>query len=181
MATENEVEMASRLTMKDLGCDPLLVKKLPEGQHKLALCRVYGTVLKVGVQVDRNRGAEYTYFLGQFEGVNVITGEVIQSNKLYLPEGPTATLESAFLSAANKRGKNVAIMFAFEIRSVKSDKTNSGYVYETAAIQAPEQADQLAMLRQTVDKAPKAKTPDVITKEVAAREKAAAEARKSAA
>ena len=181
MANEEEVELASRLTMKDLGCDPLLVKKLAEGQNKLALCRIYGTVIKVGVQVDRNRGAEYTYFLGQFEGVNVITGDVLQSNKLYLPEGPSSTLETVFLQAANKRGKNVAINFAFEIRSVKSDKTNSGYVYETAAILAPEQADQLAQLRATVDKAPKPKTPEEVKKEVAAREKAAAEARKSAA
>lgn len=148
-----EVEFASRLTIKDLGCDPSKVKKLPEGQTKLALARMYGIVSRVGFQEDRNTGATYTFFVGSFEGINLETGETVQANKMYLPEGASESLESIVSQVQTKRGKSASVNFAFEIRALKSTNSKSGYVYETAAILQPDLADPLKELRGQVVKA----------------------------
>ena len=149
-----EVELATRLTMKDLCCDPTEVRKLPEGQ-KLRLCLMYGTVGRIGFREDKNTGRDSTYFVGQFEGVNLQTGESLQSAKLYLPEGASTALEARVMEVQAKRGKSTLVQFTFEIRAVRSSKAKQGYIYETAALLKPEVLDPLSGLREIADAARK--------------------------
>lgn len=155
-----EVELASRLTLKDLGCDAKdAVKKLPEGQHKIAIARFYGLVSKVTPQEDRmGSGQVYTMFTGNFEGVNLQDGTVLKSGRMFLPDGASQALEHIVSQVQNKPGgKNASVQFAFEIRAVKNPDNKTGYSYDTAAILKPEEADQLSALRATVASAPKPK------------------------
>jgi hypothetical protein len=95
MTTEGaqEVELVNRITLKDLGCNPKDVKKLPENTPKLRLALIIGTVSRIGYSEDRNQGKTQTYFIGQFEGTNLQTGETMQAAKLFLPESASAALE----------------------------------------------------------------------------------------
>lgn len=146
MPDSTSVEFAPRLTIKDLGCDPKAVKKLPEGQTKLPIARMYGIVSRVGYQEDQNAGQSYTFFVGSFEGVNLQTGELLQSSKMYLPEGASQALEHIFKQAV-ARNKGAMVNFAFEILAVAKPDNTTGYAYETHTILKPEQTDQLSAVR----------------------------------
>jgi hypothetical protein len=169
MVEETEVDFASRLTLKDLGVDSKkALKGMAENQSKVAIARMYGVVSRVGFQEDRNTSQTYTYFVGSFEGVNLQDGTVIQSSKMYLPEGASQTLEHIVNQIHQRRGKGATVHFAFEIRLTKNADAKAGYVYETAAILKPEHTDQLATVRDIVVKAtqPKAEAGKDAGKEV---------------
>ncbi len=159
---ESEVELASRLTVKDLGVDQRAALKTIKEKNlpKIAIARMYGVVSRVGFQEDRATGATYTFFVGSFEGQNMQTGEVLQSSKMYLPEGAAQTLEHVVNQTQQKRGKNATVHFAFEIRLVPNSEARSGYVYETAAILKAEHTDQLAAVRAIVEAASKPKAAE---------------------
>lgn len=154
-----ETEIAARLTIKDLGIDSRKVLKLiPEGQSKIAIARMYGIASKVGIQENRETGATYTFFVGSFEGVNLLEGDTMQSSKMFLPDGAQQVLEHALNQAQQRHGKNASVHFAFEIRLVTKDvsEVRAGYSYETAAILKAEHTDQLTAVRRYVDEATKA-------------------------
>jgi hypothetical protein len=156
MNTEvQEVEITNRLSLKDLGCNPKEVKKLPENTPKLRLAIIFGAVNRVGYQEDKNQGKSNTYFIGQFEGMNLQTGETLSSAKLFLPQGASDALEGRVLDVQSKRGKGSSVQFAFEIRAVKADN-QSGYTYETSALLKPELADPIAAVRELVKETRKA-------------------------
>lgn len=157
MDTMKEVELAGRLTLKDLGLDGQtvkgLLKDLPEGKNKIPVARFYGTVSRVNFKNDKmGTGQVYTEFVGNFEGVNLDTGDVLQSARLYLPDGACQALENQVTEVQGKKGKSALVQFAFEIRAVKLPSTSKGigYSYETAAILKPEQADPIAAMRAAV-------------------------------
>ena len=90
---ETEIELSSRLTLKDLGCNPAkALKEMPAGVNKVPVARMYGVVSRVGFHEDRNNGQTYTFFVGHFEGQNMQDGTVITAAKMYLPEGASQTL-----------------------------------------------------------------------------------------
>jgi hypothetical protein len=167
-----EVELASRLTLKDLECDPSEVLKLPEGKTKLAIARMYGICRRVGFQEDDRTNATYVFFVGDFEGINLQTGFTLQSSKLYLPEGSSQSLES-IVHQVQQRRKGAAVQFAFEIRTVKNSDSRTGYTYETSAIMQPDLLDQLAMVRSVVAQKPIPGKPHLETSNTAATQVAA--------
>lgn len=142
-------ELVSKLTIKELGCNPKAVLALPEGQIKMPLCQLYGLVTRVGFQENRDEGRTYTYFLGDFEGVNLQDGTTAESSKLYLPQGPSEALEQ-ICAKAFARNKNAQVQFAFEVLAVKSSTNKAGYSYETRVLVKPEEADKMGALRNVV-------------------------------
>lgn len=143
----------SKLTTKTLGCKPDMVKTLPDGQNKLAIARLYGKAAEVKYQEDKNNpGTIHTFFAGNFEGINMQTGESVRSGKLFLPKGISEVVEKAIKDAKAKDPK-ADIAFAFEIRAVKA--TNPiGYSYEAVALRSPEAEDQLKEMREAIAKMP---------------------------
>src|SRR5258708_7684813 len=120
-----ETELVSRLTIKDLGCDPKAVKKLPEGQTKLLIARMYGLVNRIGFQEDKINGKTTAFFIGNFEGVNMQDGTVLQSSKMFLPDAASNALENIVNQVQKEKGKGVAVNFAFEISAVKAPNTSN--------------------------------------------------------
>lgn len=144
----SEETYVAKLTVKALGCKPDMVKTLPEGQNKLALCRLFGKAHGVKYQDNKATATLDTVFLGIFEGINVQTGESLRSGKLYLPKGISEVAEQAIKSAQAK-DENAQIAFAFEIRAVKA--TNPiGYSYEAVAVRSPQAEDELREMRETL-------------------------------
>lgn len=140
---------AARLTLTDLGVHPEDI--LTSKEHKLALAQIYGVASGCRTQKDKRDDREFLYFIGNFEGKNLDTGEVIQSSKLYLPDGACQTLEHMLNQIHEKRGASATVNFAFEIYVVKNSEARTGYTYETASLMEPQQgADPLAALRHVV-------------------------------
>jgi hypothetical protein len=151
-ATQVEASIISKITMATIGCTPGLVKNAkPDELSKegdLPLARLFGKLSKVKYEEDKAKGQFYTSFVGTFEAINMQTGEVFQSGKMFLPKGISEMVETA----VNKAGENVQIAFAFEVRSIKANNP-IGYSYRVLALQSPEAADELRELREKVYKA----------------------------
>src|SRR5690348_2896560 len=150
---DDEVGFVGKLSCKTLGCNPAMVKTLPQTETKLAIARIYGTCTGVGVQEDKEQGKAWTFLKGNFEGINMQDGTTLRSGKLYLPEGVSQLVEQTITEIQQRDGVKAVINFAFEIRAVKANN-RAGYSYEAAQLVKPEQDDPLEALRKLVKQAP---------------------------
>lgn len=154
--TQVEESIVSKLTIATLGCNPSKVKTLAadslELQNgELPIARLYGKLTDVRYQDDKAKGQVYTYFVGTFEGINMETGEVMRSGKLFLPRGISELVEDA-TKKARAIDEKASISFAFEVRSIKA--TNPiGYSYKVLALKSPEAEDELKTVREMVHQA----------------------------
>lgn len=139
----------AKLTIKAIGCKPQAVTALPDGEDKVALCRVYGNVQDVRVKESSTiAGSFETEFKGNFEAVNMQTGEVFRSGRMYLPKGISDVLEQGF-KAITKDDATASTEFGFEIRAIKASNP-IGYSYEAQALQKAAKVDELASLRKAI-------------------------------
>ena len=152
--TQVSESIVSKLTIASLGCNPSAVKTLPPEElvnGELPVARLYGKLTDVRYQEDKAKGQVYTYFVGTFEGINMQTGEVMRSGKLFLPKGISELVEDA-TKKAREIDEKASIAFAFEVRSIKA--TNPiGYSYKVLALKSPEAEDELKLVRDLVHKA----------------------------
>lgn len=150
-----EESYAAKLSLGTLGCKGAIVLGLPEGENKIAIARFYGKVSDVKQQLNKDTGEIYTFLAGNFEGVNMQTGLVLRSGKLYLPKGVMEVMETAVagLKAADSNSKGSSISFGFEIRAIRATN-KAGYSYEAAALKKPEEEDELQAIRALVASAP---------------------------
>lgn len=150
-----EESYVAKLTVKTLGCNPIMVKTLPPEQTKLALCRLFGKAAEVKTMQSKDPAGNptvHTFFVGIFEGMNLQDGTVLRSGKLFLPKGISEVVENAINTAQAKDDK-ASVSFAFEIRSVKA--TNPiGYSYEAVALKDPAAEDELAEMRKAIAQLP---------------------------
>lgn len=151
--TQVEDSIISKITIASIGCNPGAVKTLkPEELSKegdLPLARLYGKLAKVKYEESKEKdGNMYAAFLGNFEAVNMQTGEVFKSGKMYLPKGISELVENGVKNAPE--GSQVG--FAFEVRSQKANNP-IGYSYRVLALKSPEATDELKDLRDAVLKA----------------------------
>lgn len=150
-----EESYAAKLSLGTLGCKGALVLALPEGENKIAIARFYGKVSDVKQQINKDTGEAWTFLQGNFEGVNMQTGLVLRSGKLYLPKGVMEVMETAVaaLKAEENPNKNASISFGFEIRAIKATN-KAGYSYEAASLKQPSEEDELKAIRELVRSAP---------------------------
>lgn len=145
-AKMGEANLIGKLTLKGMGCKPQKVTALEGERGKMALAHIIGKAQEVRYQDDKSgSGTIHTFFVGNFEGVNLETGDVYHSGKLFLPRGISELVEAA-IKEAQKTDKNASVSFAFELRSVKANNP-IGYSYEARALKKPEQEDELGELR----------------------------------
>lgn len=141
-----EVTIISKMSVKTLRCNPRQAA-VADGQPqlKIPLCRIYGRVSGTKTQEDAVSGVFHTALMGVFEGLNLVTGEVFRSGKLYLPKGIHEMLETpAKKLDADDKGETVS--FALEISSVSA--TNPiGYSYEAKPLIKVAVTDELDELR----------------------------------
>lgn len=135
----------TKMTVKGVGANPAKAKA---DNQKTPLCRIYGTASGVVHKVD-NRGEPITGITGNFEGVNLETGEVYKSGVLYLPGGIHEMLLNAVDQGEDDdKGKPVynSVNFAFDISAVPA--TNPiGYSYEASQLIEATTADPMAEIR----------------------------------
>jgi hypothetical protein len=154
--TSVDSSIIGKITMATIGCNPSLVKTLPADSAELQngelpLARIYGKLSDVKYQDDKAKGQIYTYFVGNFEAINMQTGEVLRSGKLFLPKGISEMVEDS-TKKARAVDENASIGFAFEVRSIKANNP-IGYSYKVLALKSPEATDELKELRETIHRA----------------------------
>jgi hypothetical protein len=114
-------------------------------------------------------------FVGTFEGVNAITGEVVNSKYAYLPGGAEDMVRDAVDALGDEGGE---VEFAFEVSVRRDDKKPKKYVYLIATAREPKEVEALSSLREklgvnlgdAVSSAPALPAPDA-TEETAPKSK----------
>ncbi|WWT38629.1 ssDNA binding protein [Enterobacteria phage PRDmint] len=131
------MEIVSKLTLKTIGAQP----KPHSVKENTALASIYGRIR--GKKVGQSTFGDFIKFEGEFEGVNIATGEVFRSGALILPN----VLETLLAGAVD--GDNT-VDFAVEIWAKPSEKGNTGYEYGVKPLIEPAASDELAALRNQV-------------------------------
>lgn len=149
--TQVEVGVISKITMATIGCKPAAVVGLPEGEKELPIARIFGKLTEVRYQDDKAKGQIYTYFTGNFEAINMQTGEVSKSGKLFLPKGISELVEDG-VKTGRAKDPTASISFAFQVNAIKA--TNPiGYSYKVLQLKPVEPEDELKAIRDLVAKA----------------------------
>lgn len=151
------LSIVSKLTIKTLKAQP--ARHSVESEQMIAT--IYGRC------TDKKAGTsdhgDFIRFKGEFEGVNVKTGEVFRSGDLIVPK----TLESLLDSAISLEGNN-AVDFAVEVWVEPNEKSITGYSYAIKPLIKPAESDVLAGLRElaapSVQKALEAPKPEATEK-----------------
>ena len=147
MEQNEEKKLISKMSVKALGCNPRVAASKEENDTTpVVLCTIFGMANAVKSGED-NTGKMWTALSGQFEGVNLQSGngETFQSGKLFLPSGIQEVIEAAVKELGESGGESVA--FALEIRAVRSSNP-IGYSYQAASLVPAKASDALATLRE---------------------------------
>lgn len=137
----SEPKIIAKLSLKAMSATPN--KGAIEPGKPVILAAIYGVANKSEV-ITTNFG-ESTRFTGNFEGLNVATGEVFRSGKAFLPSIVESLLEEAVNST-----DDAGIEFAFEIGAEHSEKGNMGYAYTVRPLRKMAESDSLSHLRSEV-------------------------------
>jgi hypothetical protein len=123
------------------GKGKVLAAKLTDGEAR-EIMKVYG--LAISKRDRESKFGTQAEFRGQFEAVNMTTGDVYNANKLYLPTEPSLELENSL--ASDKEGKGVK--FAYTISIVSDEKSQAGYFFDFESLMKPVASDALVEMRE---------------------------------
>lgn len=119
------------------------IRKLPEDGTVVNLYTVIG--LAVGTKSGTSDFGDWTGLVGQFEAVNLETGERFASANLFLPDVAQGLIEAQLANAENHQ-----VQFAFVIGAMADSNSPVGYSYTAQPILHPDAKDPLADLRASV-------------------------------
>jgi len=141
-------EILRKLTVKGVLSE--IPDTFAEGETYKPLVHVYG--MANGTKRDTSQYGAYAKLIGQFEMVNLATGEVSQSPMLIMPEPMNETIACAVESGAK------GIQFSFEI-GIKPGQKRAGkqrqvYEWVTRELIPMTDADPLSDMRQAVKALP---------------------------
>lgn len=131
------ITLVSKLTIKTMKAQP--------ARHSVEKDSMIATIY--GRCTDKKAGTsdhgEYIRFIGEFEGINVDTGEAYRSGNMIVPK----TLET-LLDAAITLDESNAVDFAVEVWVEKNESSITGYSYLIKPLIKPAESDVLANLRE---------------------------------
>lgn len=141
-AESQEVSFKRKITVKEV-CGKPQLEDIVE-KKKYALMRVFGHAHRV--KLGSTDMGEYQKLLGQFEAINLLTGEVFQAPQCIMPEPGNGMIAEQLL------GENPAdsVSFALEIGVQRDESSAVGYVYWTKPLLKAKEADPLSDLRSEV-------------------------------
>jgi hypothetical protein len=135
-------KIASKLSIKAMGCQPAR-GDVKTGDAPRDIAHIYGTVRKYET-VTTNYG-DSLKFTGEFEGVNLKTGEVTKSFKCFVP----TVLEDLLAAALDaKQDGDADLQFGVCIGVEVNDKPGgTGYIFTVRPLVQTVARDALADLR----------------------------------
>lgn len=147
MAKEKEeISFVAKLSIKTLGCVPLDAVK--QGKE-VSLCRIFGVAQGVKYVPNKQTGDVSVALIGDFEGVNLTTGETLRSGVCYLPSGIHDKISAPLEAARRSETAADPIQFGVELCSFPSSNPG-GYSYKAKPFFQTEAFDPLAEIRKAM-------------------------------
>lgn len=142
MADQNDaVGLISTMNIKKLGCDPA---SAVAAKAEVALCKIWGFVTGIKAGVNPRDQSQMIALIGDFQGVNLETGEMQRAGRLFLPGGIHETLTAPYVNL--KEGdEKPRLRFGFTISSLPSSAP-VGYSYKAMPFEKAGADDPLAEL-----------------------------------
>jgi hypothetical protein len=122
--------------------DKKVVMQTVQRGIKQEIMRVYGQCDRI--KLGNTSFGETVEFQGTFEAVNILTGEVNRSPRLFLPPTLTEMVRAEVVAAGDK-----GVQFAFDI-GIDSANNAHGFQYTITPLAAPAQNDPLAQMAATL-------------------------------
>jgi len=146
---QKEKVLLTKMSIATLGCNPKVASARPLGDTTpIPLCAIYGIATGIKVKEDKATGNVWTPLVGEFEAVNLQSGETFISSVLYMPSGIHDVVEQAVMNPTDPENFN-RVEFALEIRAVRANNP-IGYSYQGVPRVAVAARDPLAHLRSSV-------------------------------
>jgi hypothetical protein len=137
-----EPKILPKLALKSMGAQP--AKGSIKDGEAIRLAAIYGTVSHH--ECIQTTFGDSERFRGDFEGVNIATGEIYRSSSLFLP----AIVEDMMIEALEAAGEGKKVEFALEIGAEYSEKGNTGYAYSVRPLRKLQESDALRTIREEV-------------------------------
>ena len=147
MAKKNTTAIQTKLSVGSMGLDKETLQRLvlDSGSETISVCRIFGKASRYTEKPNKNDPTKSDIaFLGQFEGVNLITGEVFNSGRCYLPTAAQDLARGAVDSLEDGQGY---VIFGCSIGVIKSAKSAVGYQFVVDVPREPEAQDALSEIR----------------------------------
>jgi len=128
-----------------------IIGKIAIPEKATALFTVIG--ICNGLKTGQSTYGDWMALTGQFEAMNLETGEASVAPQVFLPE-PLNGLIAAKVRTPDENGQPVSIRFAVEV-GVKPAKTATGYEYTVRELVDSTDNDPLADLRKALPAPPK--------------------------
>lgn len=116
----------------------IVARTLPEDGTVKSLYTIIGVA--VGVKRGTSDYGDWVALVGQFEAVNLETGERFASANAFLPDVAHGLIEAQL-------GNSQSVQFAFTIGARVDDSSSVGYTYTAEPILPPDHKDPLEELR----------------------------------
>lgn len=159
------MKILTKMSLATLGANPSRVKNEKDAKGapvtSLDLVRIYGIASSLVFKTDPKTGDIQVAVAGNFEGVNLQSGEVYRAGVLWLPGGIQELLiNSVDTGAKDGNGKPVYqdVKFGFTIAAVPASNP-IGYSYTAEQLIDAQQNDPLAELRSSLPEMPALPAP----------------------
>ena len=142
----NTVTVAKKITIGGMGINAKEVAAtLAKDGDMISVAKIYGKAKAYKEQPSKlDPTKNDVKFIGDFEAINLLTGEVTNAPTCYLPGSAADATYAAMQGVA----EDEFVVFGVEIAIKKWSKSPVGYVYGVAVPRRPEAADPLAEIRE---------------------------------
>lgn len=149
----------TKLTVKEMKIDgAAIIANMAVGQT-VVVARIYGEATKYKTSPSKftttDLPREDHQFVGNFEGVNLITGEVFNAPKCFLPGAAPDAVANAL---DNAEGGSIEFGVEIAIQKVIKKDGTEGYKFGVAVPKQPSATDPLAAMREKMASLPGAVT-----------------------
>jgi hypothetical protein len=139
----SSIQFLKKISTVKLGFEKAQIRELCKSAPA-GLYQVYGVA--TGMTQGQTDMGEYVKFTGQFEVQNLVTGEILRSAQLFLPDAVSALLESQLTTEASAEGFK-GVQFAFEVGAIYSKDSATEYEYTTKNLMPESESDLLSSMR----------------------------------
>lgn len=142
----SDIRFVKKIGAGTLGYDKKALRELC-AKKPAKVFKVYGLATNVRYGTHNENG-DWTKFLGQFEAVDLGTGEVVRSGELFLPSSVTPILESQIISGkGDEEVQFKGIQFAMEVGVEHNAKAATEYVFTCKDLMPKQENDFLSSMR----------------------------------
>ncbi len=139
------MKLISKISMRDVvgGKSVILETIMKDKTISHPVARVIG--IASGLKTGEGDNGPWTGLTGQFKATNLLTGEVYQSGKCFMPDVAQDMIVGALMA-----GNTASVSFGFDVSVEYDEKSATSYVYTAASLMDSGPTDPISMLEQSI-------------------------------